>query len=86
MSSGASAKYTVPMNYNSTTAPMVTASSNTMASSTTPTLSSVSSAGVAATSTGPIAPVQTTNAGAFRRVAGTGLLLGVAGSVFAVLL
>jgi hypothetical protein len=89
--SGPSTTYTVPMNYNSTITAMVTASTSpknnyTMVSSTTSTLSSASSAVVVATSTAPIAPISTKNAGAFRRVAGTGLVLGVAGSVFAVLL
>ena len=94
----ASTSYVVPTqpgtNYNSTYVPMVTAgsspvSSYTMVSSTMPTpstLSLASSAAVAAATTGPVIPISSTNTGVFRRVAGTGLALAVAGSLFSVLL
>lgn len=44
-----------------------------------------SSAAGGTTSTGPVLPISTTNAAPLRRVAGTGLVLIVAGSVLAVL-
>jgi hypothetical protein len=95
-----STSYVVPTQpgtkYNSTYVPMpiVTASRSpasnyTMVTSSMPvpsTLSVVSSVAVAATSTGPSIPISSTNAAAVRRVAGTGLALVAAGSLFAVLL
>jgi hypothetical protein len=86
--------YSTATNHSTTTAHNVTGSVSAVSNYTVVTsaisagntiLGSVSSAAVATTSTGPILPISTTNAASLRRVAATGLVLIVAGSVFAVL-
>jgi hypothetical protein len=70
-------------NYNST---HTTKSSYTTVSSTLTTPASGSSGTVASTSTGPVIPIETTNTGAVKRVAGTSLALLAAGSLVSLLM
>jgi hypothetical protein len=80
-SSWSSAKY-----YNSTALTATTSSSSaSLYSTVSSTVGGVSSA-TAYTSTGPVIPISTTNAGTVRRVAGTSLALLAAGSWFSLLL
>lgn len=81
-SSWSSAKY-----YNSTALTATTSSSSaSLYSTVSSTVGGVYSATVASTSTGPVIPISTTNAGTVRRVAGTSLALLAAGSWFSLLL
>jgi hypothetical protein len=80
-SSWSSAKY-----YNSTALTVTTSSSSaSLYSTVSSTVGGVNSA-TAYTSTGPVIPISTTNAGTVRRVAGTSLALLAAGSWFSLLL
>jgi hypothetical protein len=80
-SSWSSTKY-----YNSSTLTATTSSSSaSLYSTVSSTVGGVNSA-TAYTSTGPVIPISTTNAGTVRRVAGTSLALLAAGSWFSLLL